>query len=87
MATFTDLTFETHPNYMYGFGHHTQAKLDLANGYSVSVITGDNVYGKWEVAIFDKENEFYYDLSDGDVAGCYSEQEVTNLMQEAEKLQ
>ena len=83
MVTFTDLTFETHPN---NFTHDTQAKLNLANGYSVSVITGDNAYGTWEVAIFDKEDKFYYDLSDGDVAGCYSEQEVTDLMQEAEKL-
>jgi hypothetical protein len=80
--TFNDLKF-------YPLGHLklSRAKLELPNGYGISVITGENAYSgedTYEVAIL-HNNEICYDtpLTDS-VLGYQTEENINNILKELE---
>lgn len=82
MRTFKDLIFNPHPVVPGG----VQAKMDLKNGYSISVVGGGRgLYGDglrtFEVAVFDRQGEMIY-LQEGDqVLGYQTPSEITDIIQ------
>ena len=82
MRTFDDLKFKRHS--VVGGG--VMAKMELKNGYEISVVGGgQGLYGDgvktFEVAIFDRQGEMIY-LSDHDqVLGYLSKDDVTEIIQ------
>jgi hypothetical protein len=87
MKTFNDIEFKTSPM-GEDFGIVSRTKFD--NGYEVSVVKSEYTYGGkdglYELAIF-KDDEICYDtpITD-DVIGYLTTQEVTDLMEQIQKL-
>jgi len=88
MLDFNDLDFQPHR----GADDAVQARLDLGNGLSISVIVGKDgrrgLYGSveenlYEVAIFDKNGMIPLSPSD-DVVGWQSPDQVSILMAKAQ---
>lgn len=89
MKTFKDLSFGPHT-----VGDGFQAYLDFENGYGISVVRfsirglmasytdGD----EWEAAIFHDGSICYDTPITGDVIGHLTDDEVTKLMEEIQKL-
>lgn len=77
--TFNDLMFEAHP-----MGRGKQARLDLNNGKSVSVVFGPGLYGDgvetFEVAAFDSSGNFIRLSEHDDVLGWRTAAEITEIM-------
>lgn len=92
MKSFTDLKFETHPNAAF-LGPAEQARAIFDNGYGVSVITGaifysSGVHENYELAVTDADTNLVYGhITNGDVLGYLSEDEVTELMHKVQALE
>lgn len=81
MRTFDDLIFKPHPVVSGG----VRAKMELKNGYEISVVGGHGLYGDgkktFEVAVFDRQGNML-ELSDYDqVLGYQSKDDITNIIQ------
>jgi hypothetical protein len=78
--TFDDLVFQPHPNGLNG----KQARLDLNNGRSVSVVFGPGLYGDgvetFEIAAFDSSGKFIRLGEYDDVLGWRTAAEITEIM-------
>ena len=86
MKTFKDLKFETH-----GLGEGIQSRVSFDNGYGVSVVRTSWSYGGkdglYELAVLDENGQLTYDTSvTNDVIGYLSEEEVSNTMEQVQKL-
>jgi hypothetical protein len=86
MKTFKDLEFEKH-----GLGEGIQSKLSFDNGYGVSVVRTSWSYGGkdglYELAVLDENGYLTYNTSvTNDVIGYLSEEEVSNTMEQVQKL-
>ena len=86
MKAFKDLKFETH-----GLGEGIQSKLSFDNGYGVSVVRTSWSYGGkdglYELAVLDEHGNLTYDTPvTNDVIGYLSEDEVSNIMEQVQKL-
>lgn len=92
MKSFNDLSFRTHANASF-LGPSKQATLTFDNGYGVSVITGSMFYSSgvhedYELAVTDAEGNLVYGhITNGDVLGYLSEDEVTEIMHTVQALQ
>lgn len=92
MKTFNDLVFAPHDLSDYNPGAE-QARLVFPNGYGVSVITGDCFYCNgshtdYELAITDAQGKLVYgEITDWDVSGYLSKEEVTELMEQVQALE
>jgi hypothetical protein len=86
MKTFNDLEFKPHIT-MNGI----MSRIMFENGYGASVVKGEYTYGGkdglYELAVLDKDGKLCYDtpITD-DVIGYLTQQEVTDLMIEIQKL-
>ena len=86
---FSHLEWEPHP---YG---GEKARHFFANGYGISVITGkqwysDGVHAQhgYELAVIDKDgNLLYGELTQGDVLGYLTKEEVVEVARQVAKLQ
>ena len=78
--------------------HHysgEKAKHFFANGYGISVLTGNLFYSDgvhdhhgYELAILDKDGELVYgELTQGDVLGYLTKEEVVEVARQVAKLQ
>ena len=97
IKTFKDLEFETHPilldaksqNTKEMFANSKHAVMEFKNGYSVSVLFGDQFYSNgidtYEVAII-KDNHVCFDtpLTDN-VLAYQNENEVTEIMRKVQE--
>ena len=86
MKTFKDLEFKPHPNGQGGI----QATIDFDNGYGASVVLAPWSYGGtlglYELAVL-HDGEITYDTPiTGDVMGYLTEDEVTELFKQIQKL-
>jgi len=86
MKTFNDLVFKQ--DIQRGLN---AAKVMFDNGYGASVIIGPHTYGGedglYELAVLGKDKKLTYDTSvTDDVEGYLSEDEVTKLMEQIQKL-
>ncbi len=86
MKTFNDLEFKPHSN-MNGI----MSRITFENGYGASVVKGEYTYGGkeglYELAILDSNGDLTYDTPvTSDVEGYLSEDEVTKLMEQIQKL-
>ena len=86
MKNFNDLEFTGHP---YG---GAKASMDFDNGYGVSVITGIEWYSNgthldYELAIVKGSELVYGDLTNGDVLGYLSKDDVTDIMKKVQELE
>jgi hypothetical protein len=86
MKTFKDLEFKKH-----GLGEGIQSKLSFDNGYGVSVVRTSWSYGGkdglYELAVLDENGYLTYNTSvTNDVIGYLSEEEVSNTMEQVQKL-
>ena len=82
MKTFKDLYFEARVN-------GTQATLNFDNGYGVSVITGPFAYcdkGTYELAALKGDALYYSELTNDDVLGYLSPDEITEIMVKLQEL-
>jgi hypothetical protein len=85
-AMFEELTFIPHR----GSVNCIQARKDFDNGCTISVVTGDGMYGDidvndfynstFEVAAFDNNNQFIRLTPSDDVIGHRSLEEVSQIM-------
>ena len=87
--TFDKLEFKKHSTIPKG----VQSRHDFGNGYTLSVVGGDSLYGDgkntFEVAVFDTDGftrKFWNDDEDNDVRGWLSKGEVTELMEKIERV-
>ncbi len=89
LLDFSDLEFKDHANQSM---HAVQARLDLGNGFEVSVIAskdgGQGIYGDvednlYEIAIYDKNGMIPLSPTD-DVAGWQNPAQVSALMAKAQ---
>ena len=86
MKTFKDLAFKQHPA-MDGI----IARITFDNGYGASVVRHEYSYGGkdglYELAVLDKNGELTYDtpITD-DVIGYLTTQEVTDILENIQKL-
>ena len=87
MKTFNDIEFKTSP---MGDDFGIVSRTEFDNGYEVSVVKSEYTYGGkdglYELAIF-KDGDICYDtpITD-DVIGYLTTQEVTDLMEQIQKL-
>jgi len=89
MKTFKDLEFEIMSDeYMSG----KKSRIHFDNGYGASVVSHTFSYGGksglYELAVLDKDGEIHYDnpVASGDVKGYLTEEEVSELLIEIQKL-
>jgi len=87
MKTFNDLEFKPHP---LGIGGIV-SRIKFDNGYGASVVKGPNTYGGedglYELAVLDSDGHLTYETPvTDDVEGYLSEDEVTKLMEQIQKL-
>ena len=85
-AMFDELTFRPHR----GSNGCIQANRKFDNGYSISVVSGDGMYGDinfdeftkstFEVAAFDTNSNFIRLTENDDVIGHQTKDQVTNIM-------
>ena len=96
--TFKDLQFEPwgkrhgmELTTALGRHFHTQAVMEFPNGYSVSVLHGEQFYSDdntYEVAVM-KDNNVVYPANicpDGDVLGWQTREQVTEIMKKVQEL-
>lgn len=96
--TFKDLVFEPwgkrhglELTTALGRHFHTQAVMEFPNGYSVSVLHGEQFYSDdntYEVAVM-KDNNVVYPANicpDGDVLGWQTREQVTEIMKKVQEL-
>jgi len=86
MKTFKDLEFKTH-----AMGEGIQSRLSFDNDYGVSVVRTSFTYGGkeglYELAVLDEHGNLTYNTSvTNDVIGYLSEDEVTDIMEQVQKL-
>ena len=86
MKTFNDLVFKQ--DIQRGLN---AAKVMFDNGYGASVIIGPHTYGGkdglYELAVLDSNGELTYETPvTSDVEGWLSEDDVTKLMEQIQKL-
>ena len=86
MKTFNDLEFKPHTT-MNG----VMSRIMFENGYGASVVKGEYTYGGkdglYELAVLDKDGKLCYDTPvTDDVEGHLSEDKVTKLMKQIQKL-
>jgi hypothetical protein len=86
MKTFNDLEFK--PRILMG---GIISRITFENGYGASVVKGEHTYGGkdglYELAVLDKDGKLCYDTPvTDDVEGYLSEDEVTKLMEQIQKL-
>ena len=86
MKTFKDLEFKPH-----AMGEGVASRLSFDNGYGVSVVRTSWTYGGkeglYELAVLDKHGNLTYDTSvTNDVIGYLSEEEVSDIMEQVQKL-
>ncbi len=88
MKTFQDLEFSDHP-LGSDFGIRSTMKFD--NGYGISVVRSQYIYGGdkglYEIAVLDYEGHITYTtpITD-DVIGSLTEDDVTKIMEDIQKL-
>lgn len=86
MIQIKDLDFKQHPVDPTG----TQARVDFANGYGVSVVTGDFAYGDgaapYEVAVFLDGHITYDTPITDDVIGHQDEAGVNEILEQIQAL-
>jgi len=87
MKTFNDIEFKTSP---MGDDFGIVSRTEFDNGYEVSVVKSEYTYGGkdglYELAIF-KDGEICYDTPiTNDVIGYLTTEEVTDLMEQIQKL-
>ena len=86
--TFKDLKFE--PHHVNG---HEWASLTFDNGFGISVITGplfysNGLHDNYEIAMLDKDgNVIYTSITNHDVVGYLSKDEVTEYMSKIQTAQ
>jgi len=85
MKTFEDLEFKSAP------GVGIQARITFENGYGASIVKGPHTYGGrdglYELAVLDEAGKMTYETSvTDDVEGYLTQQEVTDLMEQIQKL-
>lgn len=81
MKTFNDLVFNNHLSPMFG----KRAELKFDNGYGVSVLIergGD----RYELAVLQGDDLYYSDLTDYGTLRYTTEEEVTKVMEEVQKI-
>jgi hypothetical protein len=87
MKAFKDLEFVEHPSHIGG----VQARITFDNGYGASVVKTPYSYGGdrglYELAVL-KDDELHYDnpVANGDVRGFLTEDAVTELLIQIQKL-
>lgn len=85
MKNFNDLNFQ--PHHVNGIS----SRIQFENGYGASVVKTEWSYGGkdglYELAVL-YDNEIHYDnpVANGDVIGYLTEEEVTKLLEEIQKL-
>lgn len=88
MKTFKDLKFESFDD-EYRVGIHT--RIHFENGFGASVVRHNSSYGNkdglYEIAVL-FDNEIHYDnpVAKGDVIGYLTEEQVTEVLIEIQKL-
>ena len=86
MKTFKDLEFKQHPS-----ADGIIARIKFDNGYGASVVRHEYSYGGkdglYELAVLDNAGDLCYDtpITD-DVIGYLTTQEVSDIMEQIEKL-
>lgn len=89
MKTFKDLEFESVDN---GFLVGKMSRIHFDNGFGASVVSHSFSYGGnqglYELAVLDSTGELHYDnpVAEGDVRGYLSEEEVSDLLIQIQKL-
>ncbi len=89
MKTFKDLEFEFIDN---EFQVGKMSRIHFDNGFGASVVSHTYSYGGkqglYELAVLDSTGELHYDnpVADGDVKGYLSEEEVSDLLIQIQKL-
>ena len=86
MKTFKDLEFKPH-----SMGDGIMSRLSFDNRYGVSVVRTSFTYGGkeglYELAVLDEHGNLTYDTPvTNDVIGYLSEDEVSNIMEQVQKL-
>jgi hypothetical protein len=90
MKTFNDLEFIDHPmGAEYG---GIISRISFDNGYGASIVKGPMSYGGdrglYELAVLDSNGELTYDTPvTSDVEGYLSEEDVTKLLEQIQKLE
>ena len=90
MKTFNDLEFIDHPmGAEYG---GIISRISFDNGYGASVVKGPMSYGGdrglYELAVLDSNGDLTYDTPvTSDVEGYLSEEDVTKLLEQIQKLE
>lgn len=88
MKTFKDLQFESLSDSFY---NGVKSRIHFENGFGASVVKHDYSYGgkqgQYELAVL-HDDEIHYDnpVAMGDVRGYLSEEEVTELLIQIQKL-
>ena len=89
MKTFKDLVFEPlDSEFLVG----KACRIHFDNGFGASVVSHTYSYGGkqglYELAVLDSTGELHYDnpVADGDVKGYLSEEEVSDLLIQIQKL-
>ena len=87
MKTFNDLEFKSHPSGRGGI----VSRIKFDNGYGASVVQGPHTYGGedglYELAVLDNNGDLTYDTPiTSDVEGYLSEDDVTKLLEQIQKL-
>ena len=90
MKTFNDLEFIDHPMGAEYGGIISRVSFD--NGYGASIVKGPMSYGGdrglYELAVLDSNGELTYDTPvTSDVEGYLSEEDVTKLLEQIQKLE
>lgn len=84
---FGKLVFNDHPN-----GRGIQAIVKFNNGYGASVVKGEFSYGGrdglFELAVIGENGELHYDnpISNGDVLGYLTKEDVSEVLEKISKL-
>jgi len=86
MKTFNDLDFKPHPHV-----DGVVSRITFENGYGASVVKHDFSYGGkdglYELAVLDTKGEITYSTHiTNDVVGYLNESEVTDLLEQIQKL-
>jgi hypothetical protein len=90
MKTFNDLEFIDHPmGAEYG---GIISRISFDNGYGASIVKGPMSYGGdrglYELSVLDSNGELKYDTPvTSDVEGYLSEEDVTKLLEQIQKLE
>jgi len=88
MKTFNDLEFKELDSFYKG----VQCRIQFDNGYGASVVKHEYSYGGkdglYELAVLDSDGHLTYETSvTDDVEGYLTENEVTKLLEQIQKLE